>query len=196
MIPDDTIIQSVKGGHLQDFEEVVHRYEQKIFHFIYKMIYREEDARNLTQETFLKVFRHIGKYRCDGKFSAFIHRVAKNLVINYIKKENRKSNFSQLPDRQTENILLVDHNTPARELEAEEKMTRLKDAMSGLGASQRIALSYKFHFDYSYRQIAEITGWSIPKIETLIHRAKKKLISRLNLQEKTKKTVNSPGEMP
>jgi RNA polymerase sigma-70 factor (ECF subfamily) len=85
---------------------------------------------------------------------------------------------------------MADSNTPAKELETEEKMTRLREAMTGLSASQRMALSYKFHFDYSYRQIAEITGWSIPKIETLIHRAKKKLISRLNLQEKNIKTVN------
>ena len=195
MIDDDILIKSVQGGRAADFEHLIRRYEKKIQHFIYRMVYHPEDARNLTQETFLKVFKNIKKYRCDGKFSAFIHRVARNLAINHIKKEKRQSSFSRMFTDQSEERLLVDPQTPVQQLEETEKMNQIRGSMAQLNPSQRLALTYKFHFDYSYRQISELTGWSIPKIETLIHRAKKNLKRKIKMQEKPIQTVLDSGEM-
>ena len=158
------------------------------------MLYNREDAENITQETFLKVFKNIKNYKCNGKFSAFIFRIAHNIVINHIKKESRKSSFTSFFEKKNQDHFLIDNNSPSSNLEKSEETHNLKQLIMGLKEEQRTALVYKFDFNYSYKKISEITGWSVAKIETLVYRAKKSLKNKINLQEKSNKTVLILGE--
>ena len=194
MISDDSIIQSVQNGHVKDFENIIIRYEKKILHYTYKMLYNQEDAENITQEAFLKVFKNLKNYKCNGKFSAFIFRISRNLVINYIKRESRKSSFSSFFEKKNEDNFLIDYNSPQSHLENTEKTGNLEKLIMELKEDQITALVYKFDFNYSYKKISEITGWSVAKIETLVYRAKKNLKNKINMQEKTDRTVLLLGE--
>jgi RNA polymerase sigma-70 factor (ECF subfamily) len=158
------------------------------------MLYSQEDAENITQETFLKVYQNLKNYQCNGKFSAFIFRISRNLVINHLKREKRKYTFSAFFEKKNIDSFLIDYNSPSNNLEKTEKSSNLKKLIMGLKEDQRTALVYKFDFNYSYKQISEITGWSIAKIETLVYRAKKNLKNLINMQEKTDQTVLLLGE--
>ena len=175
MLTDDQIIESVKNGHIDNFETLIIRYEKKILNFIYKMIMDKDEAENLTQDTFLKVYSNLGKYQSDGKFAPFLFRVAKNLVINHIKRERKNISFSNFFSVHKKEPEIKNGITPLEQLEKKEVDELLKKYISHLKENQRIALIYKFSYDYSYKEIAQLTGWSIPKIETLVHRAKKTL---------------------
>ncbi len=186
---DDDIIQSVKEGRTQYFEVLVERYKTKIINFINRMIYDPDEAQNIAQDVFLKVYTGIKKYRMEDNFQAFIFTVAKNLTLNYIKKSNRTIMFSSLFSSNPggENFsVAADQETRHQE---KEENTMLISALKKLNENQRLALVLKVYMDFSYKQIQEVTGWSVPKIETLISRAKSNLKNKILVQEKGRNDV-------
>ena len=183
---DDDIVRSIQEGRVQNFETLVNRYKKKIVNFIYKMIFDYDEAQSLAQDVFLKVFTTLKKYKSQGNFQAFIFTVAKNLTLNHIKKQKRISWFSgQSPfqNGETEKYFRSDE-TPQVILEKNQQEEMLTAALKGLNENQRLALIMKVYLEYSYQEIKAVTGWSVPKIETLISRAKSNLKNeiRSNLQ--------------
>lgn len=186
---DDEVIQSVQEGRTQNFEILVDRYKKRIVNFVNKMIYDYDEAQSIAQDVFLKVFETVARYRMQDNFQSFIFTIAKNLTLNHIKKQKRTVMFSALlPGR-------ADERQFSYEALQEEKLQENQDeelllaALKQLSEDQRIALILKVYLEFSYNQIADITGWSIPKIETLISRAKTNLKNRIFLQERGKKDV-------
>lgn len=196
---DDHVVRSVREGNTRNFEILIDRYKKKIINFIYRMIFDYDEAQSLAQDAFLKVYESIPNYESRENFQAFIYTVAKNITLNYIKKQKRVQFFSSfLPGKTEENVFRTESTQHAvMEKDGQEQM--MLAALKELNENQRLALILKVYLDFSYNRIADITGWSVPKIETLISRAKGKLKehihSRLNLdiqenvQEKKKKNV-------
>ena len=87
MHTDDEIIAAVKDSDTQKFELIIERYNNRILNFIHKMIYSYEDAQNLTQDVFIKVFENLDRYQSQQNFQSFIFTIAKNLTLNFIKKK-------------------------------------------------------------------------------------------------------------
>jgi RNA polymerase sigma-70 factor (ECF subfamily) len=178
---DDDVVRSVREGHTRNFEILIDRYKHKIINFIYRMIDDSDEARSLSQDVFLKVFSTLKQYRTQGNFQAFIFTVAKNITLNHIKKQKRVTLFSRLlpgkddiSDGYGDSHFQVE-GTQHEALERQQQDEILTAAMKRLNENQRIALILKVYLDFSYHRIREITGWSIPKIETLISRAKRYL---------------------
>ncbi|MCK4836052.1 MAG: RNA polymerase sigma factor [Candidatus Aminicenantes bacterium] len=184
MLSDDEVIQSVQNGHIQDFEVIVNRYEKLILNFIYKMISDYEEAQNITQDVFLKVFKTLNRYQRKDNFQAYIFTIAKNLTLNDIKKRKRVVFLSTLlRGNRADDYFRHDEDFQGH-LEKEMREHQLTSAIKSLNENQRIALILKVYLRFSYKRIAEITGWSTPKIETLISRAKSQLKNKIFLQEK------------
>lgn len=186
---DDEIIQSVREGRTQNFNILVDRYKKKIVNFINKMIYDYDEAQNIAQDVFLKVYETLGKYEMQDNFQAFIFTIAKNLTLNHIKKQKRTIMFSSFFSKDAENKYF--HYDPEQEerLQNSQDEELLSAALKELNENQRIALILKVYLNFSYKKIAEITSWSIPKIETLISRAKSNLKTKFFLQERGTKDV-------
>lgn len=175
MLSDDDVIASVKEGKTQNFEILVERYKKRIVNFINRMISDYDEAENISQDVFLKVYEKISQYKSQSNFSSFIFTIAKNLTLNYIRKQKAMLFFSSFfSSHQEEKYFSSTHN-PQMEAEDREKDLLLVKALGKLNESQRLALILKVYLEQSYVQIQEITGWSIPKIETLISRAKQNL---------------------
>jgi RNA polymerase sigma-70 factor (ECF subfamily) len=189
MFSDDDLIKSIQEGRVQNFEILIHRYKNKIVNFIYKMIYDYDEALNIAQDTFLKVYENISRYKGESNFAGFLFTIAKNNMLNYLKKEKRKTNFSTLLARGESHKNLSLQDTQYQNLEKEKREELLNGAMKAIKEDQRLALILKVYLNYSYNQIADITGWSIPKIETLIFRAKTALKNEIILQERGNKNV-------
>jgi RNA polymerase sigma-70 factor, ECF subfamily len=175
---DDDVVRSVREGHTRDFEILVDRYKHRIINFIYRMINDGDEARSLTQDVFLKVFATLKKYRMQDNFQAFIFTIARNLTLNHIKKQKRVTLFSRLlpgkdeiSDEYAGNQFQV-QDSQHEVLEQQQRDEMLTAALKRLNENQRLALILKVYLGFSYHQIKDITGWSIPKIETLISRAK------------------------
>ena len=175
---DDDVVRSVREGNTRNFETLIDRYKNKIINFIHKMIYDYDEAQSLSQDVFLKVYETIERYKMQDNFQAFIFTIAKNITLNYIKKQKRVlffSNFAPGNDnaaKKYENRYFQAEETQQEAMEKEQREELLTAALKTLNENQRIALIMKVYLEFSYNQIAEITGWSVPKIETLISRAK------------------------
>ena len=183
MFSDDDIIQSVKEGKIQNFEIIINRYKNPIINFIHKMIFDYEEAQSLTQDVFLKIFENLKRYKMEANFHAFIFTIAKNLTLNYIKKNKRIQFFSNFGSKNPENYLYNDENSQEKIHENKIREQQIISGLKALKENQRIALILKVYMGFSYKKIAEITDWSIPKIETLISRAKIELKNIIFLQE-------------
>ena len=195
MLSDDEVILSVREGKTQNYEIIIDRYKKKIVNFIHKMIFDYDESQNIAQEVFLKVFETSSRYKIQGNFKSFIFTIAKNLTINYIKKKKRTVLFSSFFSQNLEDRYFRHEATQHQEIENIQKEKVLISALKKLKENQRIALILKVYLEFSYKKIAEITGWSIPKIETLISRAKQNLKNDILLQENMEKNVLKEREL-
>jgi RNA polymerase sigma-70 factor (ECF subfamily) len=194
---DDDVVRSVREGNTRNFEILVDRYKKKIINFIHKMIFDYDEAQSLAQDVFLKVYESIKKYKSQDSFQAFIFAIAKNKTLNYIKKQKRMLLFSGFLSQDAENRHFQAEETQHAMMEKKQQEEMLTAALKNLNENQRIVLILKVYLDFSYKKIEEITGWSIPKIETLISRGKSNLKRQIlskenlqeNLQERGKKNV-------
>jgi RNA polymerase sigma-70 factor (ECF subfamily) len=182
---DDDVVRSVREGNTRDFEILIDRYKNKIINFIHKMIYDYDEAQSLAQDVFLKVYETGKRYEMRDNFQAFIFTIAKNITLNYIKKQKRVLFFSSFSPGgsnaagEYENRYFQAGETQQAEMEKDQQEEILTAALKTLNENQRIALIMKVYLEFSYQQIAEITGWSVPKIETLISRAKSTLRDKI-----------------
>lgn len=184
ILSDDEVIQSVRQGRTQDFEILVERYKKRIINFVNKMIYDYDESQSISQDVFLKVFESLKQYRMQDTFSAFIFTVAKNMTFNYLKRRKRVVLFSSFLSKNAENRYFRTDHDPARAAQEDQVEERVLSALRQLKDDQRLALVLKVYNDYSYQQIVAITGWTVPKIETLISRARDNLKNILLMQEK------------
>lgn len=189
MFSDDEIIKSIKIGKTQNFEIIINRYNKKILNFINRMIFDYDESQNISQDVFLKVYENLNRYKMEGNFQAFIFKIAKNLTLNYIKKRKRVLFFSERFSNGIEGKYFRYEATQYKSIEDKVKEELLISSIMELKENQRIALILKVYLDFSYKNISKITGWSIPKIETLISRAKKSLKNKIFLQENKDKNV-------
>jgi RNA polymerase sigma-70 factor (ECF subfamily) len=183
---DDEVVRSVIRGRTQHFEVLVNRYKRKIVNFIHKMIYDYDEAQSLAQDTFLKVYETLDRYRSEDNFQAFIFTIARNLTLNYLKKQGRVSWLSSLTARHGETAeerYFRTESTQYEDLERSRQEELVTEALKSLKENQRIALILKVYLEFSYKEIASITGWSQSKIETLISRAKNNLIEHVRSRE-------------
>lgn len=182
-LTDDEIVTSVLNGRSRDFEILVRRYSNRIIHFIVRMTADNDEARSIAQDVFLKIFQNLPYYRRENNFSAFIFKIARNMTLNWLNRQKRTVFISRLLGRDlSRDPFRLDppRLSPQEQDEREDQVTR---QLRRLPEEQRLALVLKVYLEFSYLQIRAVTGWSIPKIETLISRAKSRLKKNILLQE-------------
>lgn len=171
------------------FEEIYQEYGGKILNLAYRMTGREDIARDLTQDVFIKVFEKRQDFRGDSQIYTWIYRVATNHILNYLKKENRRKWFSLL-DKSIEDVLTekqVDaaywNNarpaTPDRKLEKKEQENIVRQQIEKLPVKYRVPFLLHRYEGISYQEIATILDLSLSAVEARIHRAKKMLVEKL-----------------
>jgi len=182
-LTDDEVVTSVLNGCSRDFEILVRRYSSRIIHFVTRMTADNDEARSIAQDVFLKIFQNLPYYRRENNFSAFIFKIARNMTLNWLNRQKRTVFMSRLLGRDLgRDPFRLDppRLSPQEQDERQDQVTRL---LRRLPEEQRLALVLKVYLEFSYLQIREATGWSVPKIETLISRAKSRLKKNISLQE-------------
>jgi len=189
-LTDDEVVAAVLGGRSRDFEILVRRYSSRIVHFIARMTADGDEAQSIAQDVFLKIFQNLAYYRAQNNFSAFIFKIARNMTLNWLQRQKRTVFFSRLLGRELDKAPFRQETprfSPQDRREREDAVTR---HLMLLSEEQRLALILKVYLEFSYKQIREVTGWSVPKIETLISRAKSRMKKNILLQESGGESVN------
>jgi len=160
---DEQLVASYIGGSELALEELVSRYQQKVFSYIMMVVRNKELAEDLFQDTFIKVVNTLrsGNYREEGKFSQWIMRIARNLVIDYFRK-SQKMNFVE---NNHENDILDGISEPSMSIE-QAIITRqihesLRCLVTLLPVEQREVLNMRLYQDMSFKEIAAQTNVSI-----------------------------------
>lgn len=178
-------------GDTTAFEKILSKYEKPLLNFIYRFVGDRQQAEDLTEEVFLRVYAARKNYQGKGKtkFSTWLYKIAANLCIDYQRKYSRSGknivSLEQFQKTDEDEIPLEipDSSDFSADVLLERKQIgeTIKSALLSLPENQRLALTLLVYEGKSYQKISEIIGCSISAVESLIFRARQKLKQKLSL---------------
>ena len=168
---DEELVARSIGGDLDSFNQLVLRWERPIYALAYRVIGREEDARDVCQETFLRAFRALGGFKGQAKFSSWLYRITLNLCRDWIRRERRQP-LAQTP----EGIDLVELAGEAEDTESIEDLVARKEigaavakAMALLPEEQRTAIVLKEYHGLTFQEIADMLDCPLSTVKTRLY---------------------------
>jgi RNA polymerase sigma-70 factor, ECF subfamily len=172
-----------RGGDRRAFAELVELYKDKIYHLGYRMLNQKQEAEDVVQETFLRVYVNLERYDENQKFSTWIYRIATNLCIDRLRK--RKPNYS-IDAEMTDNegtdwhaILPSDEAGPEEELILSETQQNIRDAIQTLPDKYRTVVVLRYLHDMSLQEISDVLEMPVTTVKTRVHRGREFLRKRL-----------------
>ncbi|OJG92602.1 hypothetical protein RV15_GL003027 [Enterococcus silesiacus] len=178
-INDFFLIQKIKNGDPTAWESLVNKYYDSIFSYCVRRCFGNRLlAADLTQDIFLKLVENIHRYRFSGKFYNYLFTIAVNTCHNYTTKK-------KFDEQQYEDYLLPSDNklSVGNELIDKERNKMIQEALDLLNPLQREAVILKYYHSFKVKEIAEITGVSVPTAQSRIHQGLKKLRKVLERKE-------------
>ena len=175
---DLEILAKIKNPETKNygFNLLVRKYQQRIYWLIRKMVIDHDDADDLVQEVFIKVWQKLDQFRQDAKLYTWIYRIATNETLNFLRKKRNKY-FLPIHDVEGE---LLHKLTSTPHIDGNEVQMKLQKALLKLPDKQRLVFNMKYFEDMKYEEIAEITGTSTGSLKASYHHAVKKLEEILN----------------
>ena len=167
----------------EELKALFDRYYPSVFHFFQNRGVPREDARDLTQETFLRVYRGIGRFRRDASFQTWLFQIATNLWCNDVrrrtagKREGREVSLDVLAEKGREVSEEPAH--PLDHLVAEERRSTLREALSELPPQMRRCVLLRLDRDLKYREIASLMQISVDTVKSQLSQARSRLQARL-----------------
>ena len=180
-IPDEELMMRCRNGDMSAFELLLSRYKDAIINFIYRSIGDYHRAEDLSQETFLRVFKSAKRYEPKSKFKNWLYRIASNLCKNEVRDRERRglSSLDELmtdDDGKISHAVLTDHSrAPDKLYEKKERENLIRYAIDRLPENQRLAIIMVTYQNLRYDAIAEAMGCSVSAVKSLIHRARQNL---------------------
>lgn len=180
---DHDLVALAASGSEKAYRELLDRYQRPVFSLIYRMVRDRERAEDLAQETFVKVFNHIGSFNPKYKFSSWIFKIASNLTIDAIRKKDldtvsldgsRNASTADEVDATRITVESRDEN-PEEFVEAKELGEEIERAIGELRPEYRTAILLRHVEGRPYEEIAEIMGVPLGTVKTYIHRARGEL---------------------
>src|SRR5579872_1611056 len=143
---EEVLVKRARGGDLAAYDQLVQRYQERVYATIYHMTANHEDANDLVQETFIKAYRALKSFKGDSSFYTWIYRIAVNKTINFLKQRKNRVQMSLNDlDVHAENdpdlVALVSDKTPRRDLNLAELQEKLNEAMQKLSEHHRMVVT-------------------------------------------------------
>jgi RNA polymerase sigma-70 factor, ECF subfamily len=183
---DEALVGRIRDGETEVFAELVDRYKRGIANFIGASVRNAGDVSDLSQETFLRAYAHLGTFNPQlGRFSTWIYQIGRNVVRTHLGKSLRRPQTQELPEEQTLENALPDisiESDPAGGLLRAEAEREVRAALAELPERTRTVLALRYFDNMEYHTIASTLGLSLGNVKTLIHRGKialaKKMLER------------------
>ena len=174
----ETSIARARRGDPDAFRQLFERYSRPVISFVFDMVGDRALAEDLTQETFVRAYRHLGSLREEAKFSTWLFSIAKNVAREHLRSGERRASKVELDDERV--LELQDGGrTPVEGLLDKELNGVVRRALGALDEDKRTVFALKVFQQRSYEEIAEITGFSLPKVKTDLHRARAEMRKRI-----------------
>ena len=184
MTTDEELVARSRGGDLDSFNQLVVRWERPIYALAYRVIGREEEARDVAQETFLRAYRALGGFKGQAKFSSWLYRITLNLCRDWIRRE-RRTPVSQAPEG-IDIIELAGETEPSESIEdlvsRRELGRAVAKAMALLPEEQRTAIILKEYHGLTFQEIADMLECPLSTVKTRLYQGL--TVLRKQLQER------------
>jgi RNA polymerase sigma-70 factor (ECF subfamily) len=186
-LTDEDLVASVLGGDREAFAFVVNRHKRGVANFIGASIRSASDVADLTQETFLRAYVHLGTFKPNlGRFSTWLYHIARNVVRTFLGRSLRRPAPVEVgPDRTLEERLgdASAEADPAEGVLRAEAEAEVRAALAELPERTRTVLALRYYDNMDYQSIATTMGLSLGNVKTLIHRGKFALAQKLRQRE-------------
>ena len=182
---DFVLVQRAQQGDESAYDELVKRYQERVYATIYHMTANHEDAGDLAQETFIKGFQALKSFKGDSSFYTWVYRIAVNKTINFLKQRKNKSHLSLNDlDLNAENdpdmVALVCDKTPRREAGLSELQEKLNAAILKLSPVHRLVVTLHDVQGLAHEEIANIMDCNIGTVRSRLFYARQQLQAYLS----------------
>ncbi|NQX42798.1 RNA polymerase sigma-70 factor, ECF subfamily [Pedobacter steynii] len=172
-VEDSEILEkfsSEKTRH-EGFNLLLGKYQQKIYWHIRRLVIDHDDADDLVQETFVKVWKNLDKFRSDSKLYTWVYRIATNESITFLNKKKQRNNtpLDEVSDELAETLVASSY------FNGDKIQMKLQQALLTLPEKQRLIFNMKYFDDLKYEEISEVTGTSVGALKASFHIAVKKV---------------------
>ena len=171
---DQTYIDSILKGDTNAFAILVDRYKNMIFTLALKMLKSREEAEEVSQDTFIKAYKNLSKFKGDSKFSTWLYKIGYRTCLDSLKKNKEKYNTDTIDEvtinkiKSTEGIL--------EGIERKERAKVINVCMLSLPEDERSILWMFYFEELSLKEIIEVTDYSEANVKVKLHRARKRLL--------------------
>ena len=180
---DPDLVLLARKGSEAAYRELLNRYQRPVFSLVYRLVRNREQAEDLAQETFVRVFQNIERFDTRFKFSSWIFKIANNLAIDSLRRRDPASvsldgsahaeNADQIESSRIDAV--SEDANPEQQLEARELGGAIEGAVGQLRPEYRTAILLRHVEGRPYEEIAEIMGVPLGTVKTYIHRARSEL---------------------
>ena len=170
---DSELIIKLKDENSRNFgfNLLINKYQEKIYFHVRRMVIDHDESNDLVQETFIRVFKNIDKFREDSSLYTWIYRIATNLCLNHLNQKKRRF-FLPIADISDQ---LVSAMESSAHVTGDEIQLKLQKAILQLPDKQRIVFNLKYYEEMKYNEMAEVTGTSVGALKASYHHAVKKI---------------------
>ena len=177
---DIEYINLILNGDTHAFEQLVDNYKDIVFTLALRMLKNREEAEELCQDTFMKVFKSLSKFKQQSKFSTWLYRITYNACLDKLKGRKGDHQTSELTD--FNNHHLVELNNGLNQLEQREKKEIVRECLHLLDGEDSYLLTLYYFEEQSVDEISKMMDWSASNVKVKLFRSRKKLAAILRMK--------------
>ena len=182
---EEVLVRRVRRGDLEAYDELVRRYQERIYATIYHMTSNHEDANDLAQESFIKAFQALKTFKGGSSFYTWLYRIAVNKTINFLKQRKNRTHMSLNDldfnaEHDPDLVALISDKTPRREAGLTELQEKLNEAMLKLSEPHRLVVVLHDVQGLSHDEIAKIMDCNIGTVRSRLFYARQQLQGHLS----------------
>jgi len=180
-VEERALVRRAQAGDLAAYDELIQRYQERIYATLYHMTSNHEDAHDLAQESFLKAWQALKSFKGDSSFFTWLYRIAVNKTINFLKQRRNRTPHLSLNDldfnaeHDPEMVALVSDRTPRRDLNLAELQEKLNAAMQKLSEDHRLVVTLHDVQGLSHEEISKIMDCNVGTVRSRLFYARQQL---------------------
>src|SRR5271165_308015 len=178
------LVRRAQGGDLEAYDELVKRYQERIYATVYHMTSNHEDANDLAQDAFIKAFQALGSFKGGSSFYTWLYRITVNKTINFLKQRKNRTHMSLNDldfnaEHDPDLMALISHKTPRRDAGLSELQEKLNAALLKLSEPHRLVVVLHDVQGQSHEEIAKVMDCNIGTVRSRLFYARQQLQSEL-----------------
>jgi len=183
-VSEETLVRRAKRGDLKSYDELIKRYQQRIYATIYHMTSNHEDANDLAQESFIKAYQALASFKGGSSFYTWLYRIAVNKTINFLKQRKNRTHMSLNDldfnaEHDPDLMALISHKTPRRDAGLSELQEKLNAALMKLSEPHRLVMVLHDVQGQSHEEIAKVMDCNIGTVRSRLFYARQQMQSEL-----------------